>query len=362
MYESGFFSIGLSIFKMEYPLSYDVLFKKIKILARYEEMILDIINTPGDITENEIQDQLLSFFQKKKELIDDDVFCDFVLILKDIIHTSILTCAKITKIMEIMNVLFNKKEFEKQEEIVWIMKQHHKLINAHPLIKIIIDDNIEEFINFVSQTKTDLHYEIQDTLFTDYGIFDSTLSIIEYCMIFGAVSIFNYIFSMEDLEEEENLENKIPYHSLRYSFIGGNIHIFQIIQSKFLFNNENKRTKILNCIQNHQEYLYDYLSQTFKYRPSILDEIQNSFLSSNFIHLFKIIENNKEYFFHMIKNGEIGRYIGYSSSSLLHHFIICNLNFEINEKNCIFSIGCCFLTYFHGISYCFTKSTSAYCI
>ena len=60
LYESGFFSIGLSIFKMEYPLSYDVLFKKIKILARYEEMILDIINTPGDITENEIQDQLLS--------------------------------------------------------------------------------------------------------------------------------------------------------------------------------------------------------------------------------------------------------------------------------------------------------------
>ncbi|OHT04095.1 hypothetical protein TRFO_28467 [Tritrichomonas foetus] len=159
-----------------------------------------------------------------------------------------------------------------------------------PVSKLIRNDDLNAFIDFLSKNNYSLDSMIGSSIFEPNAeIRFSGPSVIEYAMIFGSINIFKYLWANKI---------KVSRSSLRYSIIGGNLEIIHILadESNYEFNDECLQKCVLYHHDNILEYLLTEKNVAFRnvYGQGT-DQIHNMLIKFNFIHFARFLrENNDE--------------------------------------------------------------------
>ncbi|OHT05846.1 hypothetical protein TRFO_26267 [Tritrichomonas foetus] len=149
------------------------------------------------------------------------------------------------------------------------------------IAKMIIDDEIHAFINYITQTNFDINSILDHTIFGIYDVFHDNCSLIEYVAAFGSLNIFKYLFLQPNLNISENI--------IEYAILGGNYDIFHSIESRF--SNEIPNQYLDKTVQYFRNDLFFYFLDNFKH--SINSDVFTMSIKVNNIPIFLFcIQNN----------------------------------------------------------------------
>ena len=132
----------------------------------------------------------------------------------------------------------------------------------NPLLQLVHDDSIDEFIKYISETNLDLEKEFYPSMFEtnlylskNHSTFASSLTLIEYAAFFGSIKIFKYLVS-----QKVKIDSKLWIFAIH----GRNAEIIHIIEDKNIEFNEQIRRECLKCsIRCHHNELTNYLLNNY---------------------------------------------------------------------------------------------------
>ena len=210
------------------------------------------------------------------------------------------------------------------------INQRNEYSSDNPILKYIREDNIDSFVDYVSQTKADIDIEVGHTFFDVCKYITPEMSLIDYAMCFGSYNAFKFFFSQRDLK------HVLLQSSLVYAVVGGNTAIIRHIENEtgYTFCYQDLDVSCL-C---HRNDLYDYLNDIVK-KNTYYQRNEFSFLASsyNFQYLQYYIENHQEKFDELCRNGKIFNYILNIPAIFFYEFALTLPNFDINKINKVFS-------------------------
>ena len=191
------------------------------------------------------------------------------------------------------------------------------------LLKAIKNDNINDFLSFISQTDYDLSKEIElnDFELNHYLLSKKKMNIIDYSLIYGSINVFKYLVTQEKLSEKISLE------SLNYAVIGGNNEIIHMVENSFIFD----KKCLKSAIECHRHDLYHYLLENYQLAMDPSDEFKVSLESCNFNHMILFMRFSN-FFNNICSNGEILFYVCIAPSIFLLKFTLLLPNIDINQK------------------------------
>ena len=124
---------------------------------------------------------------------------------------------KVDKVKSELQTLYNIQDFELFEKKCKIGE------NDSPICEIIRNDEIDEFITYVTKTDSPLSSHINPSIFeTNEFLFDKTPTLIEYAAFFGSIQIFRFLL-LNDVKLTEDL--------FLYAIHGRNADIIHILES-----------------------------------------------------------------------------------------------------------------------------------
>ena len=196
----------------------------------------------------------------------------------------------------------------------------NKKNNKNIALDIILEDDIDNFINFTSQTNFGYKNSspFSSNIFCDITIFESV-------MLFGAINIFKYIISQRDLLKQMKLS------SLKYAIMGGNLDIIHIIEN----STEHKFDKecYMSSITFHHEDIQTYIADNYENDIPEEEELTQTLKSYNFVHFASFLSNKKSFFDRICQNGTIFDSIMDLGCILLFKYLLDKPDFDINKKD-----------------------------
>ena len=239
-------------------------------------------------------------------------------------------------IKEEYNILKNNKDKLEQFKI---NRDHCSLCD--PILHFIIDDEIDDFIKFISKNNFDIDEKFNDIFLSNSKLFNNSINILEVVMGFGSFSILKYLFLNSTLSE------KLTQKSLQYAIIGRNYDIIHYIEEKTKLEFDDNCLKL--CIEQHDEDIYNYISENYNISINILEEYEITFNSCNFTHLQALVSKDKTTFNNMCSSGTIIRRMLSTKSMFLIYFVLSLPDIDINQCNSINSIVYNLLILLNGI-------------
>ncbi|OHT11937.1 hypothetical protein TRFO_18413 [Tritrichomonas foetus] len=154
--------------------------------------------------------------------------------------------------------------------------------NTHfvPIHKIIEDDDIESFQNYVSTSNADLNSIVKIDSYDNKYIKENE-SFIEYAALFGSINIFKYLW----MNNAEIIESDLP----EYAVAGGCSDIIHLVEEKLPFSSPMCLEAAVYCFRNDLiPYLFEISGSTFNYNA-----LSQSIASYNYSAFFYMIENQQ---------------------------------------------------------------------
>ena len=174
----------------------------------------------------------------------------------------------ITKFNEIKTSL--EFELDKHEEL------RSNGVNHSEIAKIIREDQIDLFIEFISRSESEVNGQIPDSIFEGCHYLKSKPSFIEYAAFFGSVQIFQHI-----LNQNVQLTNGVT----SYAVMGGNLNIIHLCQEHHL----NFDNAIDTALIFHRNDVLNYF-------------LDNSYAFTNYSPLACIEGYNYSYFYQLFND------------------------------------------------------------
>ena len=194
---------------------------------------------------------------------------------------------------------FYKKIFQ----YVWFSKQVNKIRSIYSidelkrvrllgyddsseLIKLIRNDNIDDFQDYIVQTNLDFNAIMEFSIFEFHTLLISTpdIKIIDYAALCGSVNIFKFLLIQSGIEINET--------TIDFSIAGGCYEIIHLLESK---NVNFDRKKIMKrSILSFQNDLLEFFHNEYQFEYTLQD-IYLSIEAWNFEALLKILNEKTIY-------------------------------------------------------------------
>ncbi|OHT07181.1 hypothetical protein TRFO_01317 [Tritrichomonas foetus] len=214
-----------------------------------------------------------------------------------------------------------------------IKKSRDNIINVNDLALVMIqNDDIEQFIQFASQTNLDINTQIENIfnlgMMCDFSLdLFQNLSLIECSMLFGSLQIFKYLLL--------NYAS-ISDSSLKYAIIGGNYEIIHLLENHhYIFNKECIEISIIF----HQQELYEYLVQMKinKNQHSISRHnlVQIAISNFNFRCLQKLLNEFQSGFLDDYQKHEMMEFINPSSMPIFIEYLLKKSYIDLKTRTTV---------------------------
>ena len=227
-------------------------------------------------------------------------------------------------IYELAEKLYVKDEFEKfSKEIESFKKQRKQYCSNNIMLNALRKDDINEFLKILSQTNFDSHnYTIEpdELVFESVPYIDLSLNILELSILFGALNIFKYCISSNELGLDE--------YSLKYVIYSENYDIIHYTESEL--NQKLTFDCFIESIQSHKEELTKYIDEM---ENDISEaEFYDSVNAFNFIHLKTFLSFKESFFQSLCQSTYIPSLLVYSPSSFIFEFSSNFPKYDVNRK------------------------------
>ena len=146
--------------------------------------------------------------------------------------------------------------------------------NHHHLSELIRNDSIEEFISFTNKTNLPLSTTIKPSIYeTNLFLFQNTPTLIEYCVFFGSIQIFQYLI-LNNIEMTSSLwiyaihgKNPEIIHILEENHVVPDDPTFKecLFESIKCHHNEITNYILNNLFRNHQDDELSIFSMAIEY-------------------------------------------------------------------------------------------------
>ena len=204
-------------------------------------------------------------------------------------------------------IIYNRAEYEskfKDMDLQKHIKTRETGENESQIASIIMRDDINEFINYVSQTNIQYNSEIPDSIYEKCFYLTQKykkITVIEYCAFFGSINIFKYLVSNKATET-----NNLGF----YSIAGGCFEIVHLCEQM----NCNFSAGLKAALIFHQYDVLDYL-------------LSNGYtLDHNMI--YSCIEGFNYWYFYQLFNDQIDRNMQFPNGNTLIIFTMKHMYSE----------------------------------
>ncbi|OHT05692.1 hypothetical protein TRFO_05836 [Tritrichomonas foetus] len=150
------------------------------------------------------------------------------------------------------------------------------------LYRLIQEDKLNEFIDFVNLENIDLSAKVNFSIFDQHFIRNEEMTLIDYAMYFNSINIFKYLFIQKVSISEQSME---------FALKGGNFEIIHIVEEELHYEYSSSDLNY-TIDKNISEYIVSMIpSDQEVYNEDLLKECIDD---NNFIQMNNIITNNEK--------------------------------------------------------------------
>ena len=221
------------------------------------------------------------------------------------------------------------QEFENNPSYIQqFIQERREFHSENSLLTVIRNDDLQTFFQILILRPNILKCTIDESVY-EINIFvneNPDMIIIEYAMLFGAEKIFKLLI---EIQEAVSL---ITPESIKYAIIGGNE---EIIKTMIEYYNQSLNVELMikTAIMSHR---FNMLNFIINHGAMKIDKhlfFLESLNAYNMISISIFFNENIDFLYSILENGEIGKYADFIQLSFFKKFVVNVLGSNVNIKD-----------------------------